>query len=365
MLRFIISFLTIGLLLAVVPNSQMQESKPSPGAEARAECGTVVTAKQIRAERERLAWGGYARLEPQANRPYQIPLTIHIVRRDDGTGGFSLDNLQTAMQGLNQLWLPVGIQFYQRGAVDYINNDYYFVMLYDQSHRDELRQVNPVADTINVYFTNLTYYCGESTFSAFPVQGVLMDNECGEIGRVFAHEIGHYFDLYHTHEIKFGTECPSGSNCSTAGDLLCDTAADPELDVTTVTEACVWTGTTTNNCSMFPYNPPTRNLMSYSRRTCINQFTIEQTIKALNILITAGNRRNLINVSKYVAPNGSLTSACTYQNPCRTLAHAVQIANPGDHIFLLSGNYNGAITVNKAVFLKKWNTDAGTVTIGQ
>lgn len=78
--------------------------------------------------------------------------------------------------------------------------------------------------------------CGRGSFTGQDGQGVLLDIDCMDvIGanpdglETFAHEMGHYFDLLHTHETKFGVECPSGNNCSTAADLLCDTPADPEL----------------------------------------------------------------------------------------------------------------------------------------
>src|SRR5262245_15211607 len=144
-------FSAVGLLLVFATNLPAQSSL----IETKQECSTVVTEKQIIAERARMSSGYDFSLAPQLNQPYKIPLTIHIVRRDDGTAGFALDDLQVAMQGLNLLWLPVGMQFYQRGAVDYINNTFFWNLPNSDVARDNLRQINPVADTINVYFTNL------------------------------------------------------------------------------------------------------------------------------------------------------------------------------------------------------------------
>jgi hypothetical protein len=108
-------------------------------------------------------------------------------------------------------------------------------------------------------------------------------------------------------------------------------------------------------------------VMSYSRRTCRDTFTGNQNSKALNILTTVANRMNLINtLTKYVTPNGGLNTNCSYLTPCRTLSRALEVANPGNTIFLLSGSYPSALPpTSKAVTLRKWNTDAGTVTIGQ
>ena len=63
----------------------------------------------------------------------------------------------------------------------------------------------------------------------------MIKNDCTAAGgndTTLSHELGHYFDLYHTHETSFGTECPSGSNCQSAGDMVCDTPADPNLGQT-------------------------------------------------------------------------------------------------------------------------------------
>lgn len=334
------------------------------------ECSTVVTAAQKRVELERSA-GGYDFLAPQLNRPYQIPLTVHIVRKADGTGGFTSAQLQLAMQDLNRLWLPIGVQFYQRADVDYIYDDILYNLPDTEFWHDVIRQTNPVGDTINVYFTNVTGACGEATFTSDSPQGVLIDNSCAGTAAnpsTFAHEVGHYFDLYHTHETAFGVECPSGSNCSTTGDRLCDTAADPNID-DNVTAMCAWTGSAAvpMGCGMTAYNPPTRNIMSYSSKICRTLFTANQNSKALNVLTTVGNRVNLINtLTRYVAADGGINANCTFQTPCRTIARAVQVANAGDTIFVLSGSYPGAVSPqNKAVTIKKWNTDAGVVSVGQ
>lgn len=361
------------LIIALLPAtmSKPQAQKPQP---QREECATVVTAEQMKVERERAA-RGYAPLAPDFNRPYHVPLTIHIVRHTDQTGGFTLDELDIAMRDLNRLWQPYGIQFYQLKGVIYIDSDYYFNVPDDDARRDELRSVLPVANTINVYFTNLAgNLCGQARFTSDATQGVLInaantDNDCAGVAKnpsSLAHEIGHVFDLYHTHETMFGTECPSETNCGSAGDLLCDTPADPNLSGRIIAGGCTYDNSAAlpTSCDMTAYAPLTNNLMSYSDKTCRDSFTSSQSSKALNILTTAENRKNLINVAKYVAPGGSASSNCTYQDPCGTVARAVDVANPGDHIFILPGSYP-VITINKAVVLEKWSTDAGTVTIGQ
>ena len=67
-----------------------------------------------------------------------------------------------------------------------------------------------------------------------------------------AHEIGHYFNLFHTHQGSAdpdengvisgnSTEYVDGTECSTRGDGLCDTSADPNLS-DLVGDSCEYTG---------------------------------------------------------------------------------------------------------------------------
>ncbi len=88
-----------------------------------------------------------------------------------------------------------------------------------------------------------------------------------------AHEIGHCLGLVHTHE-DYGQSCPSalienidGSNCATAGDMICDTPADPNIGPPSRrdTVTCEFIGTTLMDCNGdAPYTPIMNNIMSYA-----------------------------------------------------------------------------------------------------
>lgn len=357
-------FLVINLALPMAPAPHAQEKAPRG---EKTECGTVVPPGQVQAELAREAFAALAS-PPPTDAPYYLPLTIHIVHRGDGTGGFRPPQLEVAMRDLNRMWQPVGVQFFIYGEIDHINDDTRFNVPNDQAARDALRQVNVVANTINVYFTNLASLCGQSTFTTGAIQGILMSNGCAgntDSPSSFAHEIGHYLDLYHTHETSFGVECPKGNNCSTAGDRLCDTAADPGLGSRVDTD-CVYddSAATPMSCDQTPYNPPTRNLMSYSTEVCRDQFTGNQISKALRVLRDTANRRNLItSVARYVDPlSGASGGNCNYNSPCRTVAKAVQAAQDGDFIFLKPGAHEALSLGGKRVTLNRWGT-AGLVEI--
>jgi len=87
-----------------------------------------------------------------------------------------------------------------------------------------------------------------------------------------AHEIGHFFGLQHTfgkEVTPFSTdEIPTGTNCFSSGDWLCDTPADPNMPI----KSC------NQNLEKSNFKPLFNNYMSYYPNVCKNAFTKEQSI---------------------------------------------------------------------------------------
>jgi hypothetical protein len=169
---------------------------------------------------------------------------------------------------------------------------------------DALRNTYNIANRVNLYFVNNAMgYCGFSTFSWYTVQGIIIANGCTGLPSnpsTVPHEIGHYFDLYHTHETAFGIEFVNATNCTTAGDLLCDTPADPNLSGK-VDVNCLYTGGEVDP-NGDPYAPDPHNLLSYSRKTCRDYTSLEQDAKQVNTLYN--NRPELL-VLPEIKANGS------------------------------------------------------------
>ena len=86
--------------------------------------------------------------------------------------------------------------------------------------------------------------------------------------------MGHYFGLYHTHQTSFGKELVDGSNCETAGDLICDTPADPNL---LSNRSCVYEGSVVDENGAV-YQPDVTNYMSYTRHFCRSSFSEQQLV---------------------------------------------------------------------------------------
>lgn len=92
-----------------------------------------------------------------------LRLAIHVVRYSDGTGGISQSNLDQKIADLNYFFEQALIEFYIF-KVDYIDDDQYASINFDEA--DELRTINEIASSINVYFVPLfPNYNGLSSFS--------------------------------------------------------------------------------------------------------------------------------------------------------------------------------------------------------
>jgi len=257
-------------------------------------CGAIVTQNQVTAEKERaqrLPAIGETALDDSTL--YAIPLALHIVRQSNGTGGLSLTDLNTAMDLGNDLWAQSYIYAYQYGPVDFIDSDLFYFGTDNSTMFDFLRNINKVPEAINIYFLpdeSGFPYCGLSSFTTSSTQGILMANSCVIIdgtSSTLVHEIGHYFDLYHTHEPAFGIECPDGSNCTDAGDRICDTPADPNLyGHVSAPPSCAYDNYASppGECDGTPYGPQPNNIMSYSNKPCRDLYTDGQTAKLRTVL---------------------------------------------------------------------------------
>ncbi len=319
-------------------------------AQEQFECGTRLTPEQAELMRQLEAAGFYESPGMDRFAP-DIPVTLHVVRRTDGTGGITAAEADTRLAITNTLWAPIGFQFVRAGSVDFINDS----GLFETDIVTELAALwgrNAVPDTINIYFVDsLTYpfqppgsvLCGIGSFSGFPIQGVAVSNHatCNQgSNSLLAHELGHYFDLLHTHETEHGEECPDGSNCATAGDRLCDTPADPLLGGNNVrTDTCAYTGFD-ERCGL-PFQPDPTNIMSYAPFECTCCFSPGQRSRAMATLTNL--RPNLIesgqpNVIWVDFNSGSLFPNGDFTEPYRRLADGLDAVASGGRVVIRAGS---------------------------
>lgn len=345
-----------------------QSFAQSPNTQDR--CGTVLTQSTIDFQLDefpRLLEA--SRRQPRLGTPFYFPLAIHIVRRSSHTGGFRLGQLDTALVDLNNHYTQLIWKFFVFGPIDYIDDDNTFLNTDTHTEYDALRGVNRVTGAINVYFLDLpSGLLGLSSFPQDEVQGILIDINAAGVPMdpaTLAHEVGHYFGLFHTHETYYGVECPSGINCLTAGDQCCDTPADPNLDGH-VSATCVYDNAVPLPgfpCDNTHYSPATDNVMSYSQSLCMTNFTtcqidrmyaIATTVRAVELF-----ERTVFVDGSYVGPELGLP-----WSPFNSLLEALAAAGSGDVIFLEPGVYpENALATGKAI-LMNWDALAGSVVIG-
>ncbi|HEY1054009.1 MAG TPA: GEVED domain-containing protein, partial [Emticicia sp.] len=266
----------------------------------RIDCATPTPLPEIAQQQEKLMQQFIQRGTNLAS-PVAIPIKAHIVRLSNGTGGLSTDVLNAAIATMNVKYATLKMSFYLCGGIHYIDSDAFYYT--DVAKENDLLVLNNVNDAINIYFVGnlVSGTSGLNGISAFPSDDpldnrIIMWNNATSNGVTLAHEMGHYWNLYHTHETFLGKEYVNGTNCSTKGDLVCDTPADPASTYNSAT--CTYTGTVKDDNGAF-YNPMVNNLMSYYG-LCRDIFTAGQYTR-----MDAGYALRL----GYTGPN-SYTFAC-------------------------------------------------------
>ena len=247
---------------------------------------------------------------------YWVPIQFHIIKQSDGSGGLNEIVLPDIIDELNMDYINANIRFYQYGEVDYILDSEFYSTNGDLEI-NELKSINNVENVIDIYAvaslsSDLGPLCGISSFTWFGIQGIIVANGCFDRYTV-NHEIGHYFDLFHPHEDANGMEYVNGNSCSSRGDGICDTPADPDLSLPGMVNACGYTGNATDpngqeyddcqgyDACEFYGGPDVGNIMSYAPDNCVNHFTEEQYEKVEFILIN--QRSNYIILPDYVEFN--------------------------------------------------------------
>lgn len=217
-----------------------------------------------------------------------VPLTIHIVGTDIGTGYYSVDRLLDALCVLNNDFAPSNIRFFIAGEINYIDNTNYYDHTFAQGA--EMMQIYQVPQTINTYFVSSPAgNCGYSSYNL----GIAMNKSCsGPFDHTWAHEIGHYLSLPHpfwgwegnTHDyntpapVQFGNnlvERVDGVDCHLAGDGFCDTPPD-YLNFRWFCNSDNFSNTVQTDPNGETFVSDGSFFMSYAGDDCMSRFSDEQ-----------------------------------------------------------------------------------------
>jgi len=169
------------------------------------------------------------------NQHYRIVLQYNILRRSDGSGGFTqLDLIDEHMRHLNWGFRDTPFVYVRIPGVRYIDDDGFY-QLDSISEAFNLYRTYNTPGVANIYMHEGTLFNNPNarayTSPTLPNRGhTYGDTRIGLPANIAysPHELGHFFFLLHPYESAFaGTECVARTNCQLAGDLVCDTPASP------------------------------------------------------------------------------------------------------------------------------------------
>lgn len=205
-----------------------------------------------------------------------IAVTVHIIQSENGLP-IRYPAIQRGIEKANKAFLGSGLAFFICGSPRVIPD----LGEYTYNRAEALNKANYVPNTLNLYYVdsilppNGNPLCGLAKYpftTAVEDRYVMLAKECATNGSTLIHELGHYFGLFHTHETFFGQELVNQSNCEQAGDLLCDTPADPNLLNPNYVDLCNYIGQVIDFNGQL-YRPEVKNYMSYSPAFCQSEFS--------------------------------------------------------------------------------------------
>jgi hypothetical protein len=198
---------------------------------------------------------------------FRVPIKFWVYRFSNGTGGPSNQDLQIYIDNLNRMYNELNdtkIGFYMKCEISYIDDDDHMA-INNYLESANLAQLHKEKGCINVHIVNALIddnLLGFSLRARFlGIDGIFLNATTynsfnNEFATTLSHEIGHYFELDHTHETPLSgngllieaidrnrkiVPFSSVRQCEVTGDLLNDTPADPDLSLN---NSCFYTSTT-------------------------------------------------------------------------------------------------------------------------
>lgn len=215
------------------------------------------------------------------NCPVYVNIIFHIVQDNNGNEGISSSDLPGRFNELQQIFAAGNIHLINLGF-DVIKNSSF--VNFSTTQLDNLVAIQRRSNALNIYIVpNFIEFAGE--VEAIPSIALVVSKDFFNKSTL-PHEIGHAFNLFHTHHgIELGgcIELIDGSNCTICGDFICDTPADPMLGTgtTLVNEVtCAYIGEELQNG--LPFTPSTNNIMSRAPKHCRTMFTVQQYARMLS-----------------------------------------------------------------------------------
>ncbi|HKR05609.1 MAG TPA: hypothetical protein VJY62_13325, partial [Bacteroidia bacterium] len=248
---------------------------------------------------------------------YCIRIFIHVMRRTNGTGGQTLAEVNQGLSILRADYLPHDISFLLIGYDEILNDTYYnmtgFTNDVNQDGKFDNFSPNSNANAIDIYmFGNDVLNSGQAAWipaSALVIGGAAFGINLAS-SHVLSHEMGHCLGLFHSFH-GMNCEGPSiidpgachelvnGTNCSTCGDYVCDTPADPtRFNVNQAT--CLWPGTVAScegslvDANGDTYAPDPNLIMAYVTPNCMYHHTTGQGTRMNSMIANSTILQNTV-----------------------------------------------------------------------
>lgn len=216
---------------------------------------------------------------------FQIDTYVHVITRDDGSGGVTQEQIDDQIRVLNRAYRGGGVS--ARTAfrfvvqdVDYTANDAWHDWRLNEDFTEEDAEAKEAKEALhqgtyadlNVYIASLgdgllgyANYPGDGTPLALDGLVLLNDSLPGgaaepyNLGDTATHEVGHWLGLFHTFE----------NGCAAPGDYVGDTPF--QLDGDNIFEC----NESDDTCRQ-PRKDPVHNYMSYGDDECLDRFSTGQ-----------------------------------------------------------------------------------------
>ncbi len=229
---------------------------------------------------------------------FRMVVRFLIVRRSDGSGGLDESLLDPYMRDLNYGFRDTPFRFVQSPEIVYIDSDIDYDDVPTFSAALSLFRAHTKDGVIDHIVTpRLCADCATGFNFAgnngLDVRGnIVAYHRIGHPNSIVfpPHEMGHVFFLFHPFETQFGIECTSGSNCFSAGDLVCDTPASTAVFGGNTTATGIYFANQPGPCPGDPpYNPNTRLYMEagwQAGHTLRDRFSPGEIDRMVNWLFT-------------------------------------------------------------------------------
>lgn len=219
-------------------------------------------------------------------------LVVHTPKDSLGDIYIREDQVQAAIDTMNVYFAPICARF-ELCEINVIENFQYALPRNTNEWR-QMKVKHQQNNRINVFIVLdipwVPFDCGYTDLGGleFPQRDALMLKvPCvAELPKSLSHEMGHYFGLLDTYGSETtGPELVDGSNCETAGDLICDTPADPYVPGDTLRPKyldpdifCRFVFQGRDQVGQY-YVPDVGNMMTLYPDTCRCGFTQQQFLK--------------------------------------------------------------------------------------